>query len=275
MNLKSPSVLSSSIRSSELGPKVLTRTNTTGEHASAHPSPTEPVHRVLIIERDSMSSDLLANTLARNRQLSVSCTQPQDLLRQLTTAQIDLAVISADLTHNLKNGFELASTVAQSYPATQIVILLARSSRETVISAFRSGARGVFSREQPATDFLDCVEHVRKGFIWAGGQEADYVLEAFRCMPAPDVNHGNGEPPLTERELQVVQHAAMGKTNKMIAGELRLSEHTVKNYLFRAFEKLGVSNRVELLFQLTLKGYNIRPTPSVAPPKENGAPVQI
>ena len=65
--------------------------------------------------------------------------------------------------------------------------------------------------------------------------------------------------PLTERELDVVRHAAIGKTNKVIAAELKLSEHTVKNYLFRAFEKIGVSNRVELLFYLTLKGHSLGP----------------
>ena len=51
---------------------------------------------------------------------------------------------------------------------------------------------------------------------------------------------------------QVVHCAARGKTNKAIASELCLSEHTVKNYLFKAFEKLGVSSRVELLFYLCL-----------------------
>ena len=61
--------------------------------------------------------------------------------------------------------------------------------------------------------------------------------------------------PLTLRELEVVKCAARGKTNKVIASELSLSEHTVKNYLFRAFEKLGVSNRVELLFYLTSRGH--------------------
>ena len=49
----------------------------------------------------------------------------------------------------------------------------------------------------------------------------------------------------------MAQSAAAGKTNKQIAGELGLSEHTVKNYLFRVFEKLGISTRVELLLRLS------------------------
>lgn len=59
---------------------------------------------------------------------------------------------------------------------------------------------------------------------------------------------------LSKREVQVAERAAQGYSNKQIATELRLSEHTVKNYLGRVFEKLGVSNRCELLFLLFNEG---------------------
>jgi len=138
-------------------------------------------------------------------------------------------------------------------------MLLDESTPASVIDAFRSGARGVFSRQQPVTEFLDCLVHVRKGFIWAAEREAAFLLEAFRCIPAPDPAKTNNSLSLTMRELQVARCAAKGKTNKAIAGELGLSEHTVKNYLFRAFEKLGVSNRVELLLYLMVRGYAVEP----------------
>jgi DNA-binding CsgD family transcriptional regulator len=59
---------------------------------------------------------------------------------------------------------------------------------------------------------------------------------------------------LSKRELEVVRCAGEGLNNKDIAEKLSLSEHTVKNYLFRAFEKIGVSSRVELLFYLSKQG---------------------
>jgi DNA-binding NarL/FixJ family response regulator len=62
---------------------------------------------------------------------------------------------------------------------------------------------------------------------------------------------------LTVREMQVVRSAASGMTNREIAKELGLSDHTVKNYLFKAFEKLGVSSRVELLLSLVLGGQTV------------------
>jgi two-component system nitrate/nitrite response regulator NarL len=214
-----------------------------------------PEFQVLIVDRDSMSSDLLANALVRDCRCEAAAIQSADLPHALSTNEVDLVVIGAELSSKSGDGFDLAYTVCRAFPRTYIVMLLNQTTHESVIKAFRSGARGVFSRQQPMADFLDCVEHVRKGFIWAGREETNSLLEAFQSIPAPSLVTAIDSPTLTVRELQVVQYAAKGKTNKTIACELGLSEHTVKNYLFRAFEKLGVSSRVELLFYLTLRGH--------------------
>jgi DNA-binding NarL/FixJ family response regulator len=227
-----------------------------------------PAFRVLIVDRDSMSSDLLATRLTRDRNFQAFGVPSIDLLDRMTNGTVHLVVIGADLNDDTKNGFELALTVRRSHPAVPIVILLNQSTHDSVIHAFRSGARGVCSRQQPVTDFIDCVEYVRKGFIWAGAQETTFLLDAFRSIPSPNMPMASVSSPLTMRELQVVKCAARGKTNKAIAGELGLSEHTVKNYLFHAFDKLGVSNRVELLFYLTLRGHIFGTGPADDPQSE-------
>jgi two-component system nitrate/nitrite response regulator NarL len=225
--------------------------------------------RALIVDRDSMTSDLLASTLSRERNCRASAVSSANLLRILETDHAEIIVIGAELNHQSQTGFDLAQIVRRAHPGVLIVILLNQSTHESVVNAFRCGARGVFSRQQPATEFLDCVEHVRKGFIWAGALETTLLLDAFRCIPSPDVTVGNEASALTERELQVVQCAAKGMTNKIIAAELGLSEHTVKNYLFRSFEKIGVSNRVELLFYLTMRGHPLGPA------KANGSEADL
>ncbi len=216
---------------------------------------TEPTFRVLIVDRDSMSSDLLANALDRECGCEAIPIQADELSHSLSSAKADLVVIGAEVTSKSGDAFELTESVCQTYRDVNVVILLNQDSHESVIRAFRSGARGVFSRQQPMAEFLDCVEHVRKGFIWAGREQTNSLLQALKSIPAPNPFTASDSPSLTARELEVVQYAAKGKTNKTIASELGLSEHTVKNYLFRAFEKLGVSSRVELLFYLTLKGH--------------------
>jgi len=190
----------------------------------------------------------------------------------MADAKAQLVIIGADLNHETMTGFDLAHTVRREHPSVPVVILLNRSTHDAVITAFRCGAHGVFSRQQPVADFLDCVEHARKGFIWAGAQETTFLLDAFSSMTSPNLAQDSESSPLTMRELQVVKCAARGKTNKSIACELGLSEHTVKNYLFRAFEKLGVSNRVELLFYLTQRGHTFGPGRANDPESDLGIP---
>lgn len=220
---------------------------------------TGPTYRVLIVDRDSMSGDLLAMAVSRVCDCDAIVVESADLLAELATKKVDIVVISSDLNSIPGTGFNLAHKVNRVHPEASVVMLLNHATPESVIIAFRSGVRGVFSRQQPMTEFVDCINHVKKGFIWAGRQETNSLLEAFKNIPAPNVTTTGDSPTLSARELQVVQYAAMGKTNRAIANELALSEHTVKNYLFRAFEKLGVSNRVELLFYLTTRGHSLTP----------------
>ena len=215
----------------------------------------DPVCRVLIADRDSISSHLLADSLVRNRKYDASAVSATDLLLSLAGGDTDLVVIGAELSSGQQSGFDLADTISRTYPEIVIVLLLNQHTDESVINALRSGARGIFSRRQSIVEFLDCIDHVKKGFIWAGKEETDALLRAFQILPAASFTTSRTTPPLTKREFEVVQCAAKGKTNKNIAIDLGLSEHTVKNYLFRAFDKLGVSSRVELLFYLTIRGH--------------------
>ncbi len=216
----------------------------------------EGAFRAVIVGRDSLTGSLLAESLVHNLKCDSEVARHSDLLRVLGTSKVDLVILSADLNSIPGAGFDLATAVSSAYPLVPIIILLEDPMKDLVVRAFLSGARGVFDPQDSMSAFIDCVEHVRKGMIWAGKQASDSFLEAFRSIPAPRLLSKDDSSALSARELQVVQCAARGKTNKAIASELRLSEHTVKNYLFKAFEKLGVSNRVELLFYLTVRGHS-------------------
>jgi two-component system, NarL family, nitrate/nitrite response regulator NarL len=213
--------------------------------------------QLLVLDRNRMSSQMLADSLTKNQRFKpVAVGSTSEALAALSSGLQQTVVISGDLNIGGSLGIQFARTVHARYPQLGIVILLDRAARDSVIEAFRSGAKGVFSRTEPISEFLRCVEQVSRGEIWAGKAESDFLLQAFKSIPAPRIASINGDVPLTKRELQVVQHAARGHTNKVIADELGLSEHTVKNYLFRSFGKLGVSSRVELLFFLTIEGQN-------------------
>src|SRR4029077_6843259 len=121
---------------------------------------------------------------------------------------------------------------------------------ESVMASFRCGATGVFSRTSPLSELHTCIERVSQGEIWASRGHSQFLLEAVRSIPSWEGIETAKIGRLSPRELQVAESAAQGQSNKQIANRLGLSEHTIKNYLIRIFEKLGVSNRIELLFQL-------------------------
>jgi DNA-binding NarL/FixJ family response regulator len=219
-------------------------------------APRQETIRVLIADRDSMSSGLLASALSRDQHFEGTAIHPGELLHAVKTTEVDLVVIAVDVNADSGSSFDLANAVYLTHPNIYVVLLLSQTHDEFVVNAFRAGARGVFSRRQSMTEFVDCIQRVAKGSIWAGELETSALLEALKSIPAPNLFSKVDSPKLTVRELEVVQYAARGKTNRTIAGELQLSEHTVKNYLYRAFEKLGVSNRRELLFYLTVRGIN-------------------
>jgi two-component system nitrate/nitrite response regulator NarL len=207
--------------------------------------------RVAIAERDRMSSQLLAESLERDSQFRVvALPSIEELVSVATTRKPDVAVISADFAPRIKKGLQVARVLSVRFPSIRIVLLLDSLARESVLASFRSGARGVFCRTELVSEFRACVEHVSRGEIWARGTAAEYLVEAVRNSPSCDAIEGHLGM-LSKREFEVVQLAVQGQTNKQIAGQLRLSEHTVKNYLFRIFEKLGVSSRTELLFLLS------------------------
>jgi DNA-binding CsgD family transcriptional regulator len=92
---------------------------------------------------------------------------------------------------------------------------------------------------------------VHDGQVWASSSEVKFALEALSSAPTIRAINAAGSNLLSRREMQVVHYLAEGLTNREIGERLGLSRHTIKNYLLKIFDKLGVSNRVELLF-LTL-----------------------
>jgi DNA-binding CsgD family transcriptional regulator len=139
-------------------------------------------------------------------------------------------------------------------PRTKAVVLLDSQKKEDVVNAFRAGARGIFSRESSVELFCKCMHRVDQGEIWGDARSVTLAIDALASTPVVRAVGKNGVNLLSKRELEVVQCLVQGLTNREIADQIGLSQHTVKNYLFRVFDKLGVSSRTELLFMTLSQG---------------------
>jgi DNA-binding NarL/FixJ family response regulator len=205
---------------------------------------------VVIADSNAMTGRLLSDQFKRHSDIRViSCaTDRASLLGSVRQIKSDVALISADLQDGPLSGVAAVREVHDADPNLRSILLFDRPEPQIVVDSLRAGARGVFSRcTYDFPTLRKCIRRVREGQIWLGNMELEYVLGALsdtrpRCLVSPD-----GLKLLSPREEGVMRLVAEGLGNREIAKALDLSEHTIKNYLFHIFDKLGISNRVELV----------------------------
>jgi len=207
--------------------------------------------RIFLADTNQLICRLLAEALERDSGFCVTATAVSsgELITALRQSRPDVALIGAHLQEGPLSGFARLPELRAEFPRLPWIMLLDRTDSELVVNAFRAGARGVYSRSDSDISMLcKCIRRVAEGQVWADSKQLHYLLEAFAKPHVPrDAPRDRGLTLLTAREETVVRLVAEGMGNREIAQHLSLSEHTVKNYLFRIFEKLGFSNRVELV----------------------------
>jgi two-component system, NarL family, nitrate/nitrite response regulator NarL len=206
--------------------------------------------RVFVADSSPIHTQLLADGLKRDPDLRVifPVSDSSGLIAEVMASDIDVLVISANLDEQPLKGLEILQELRTSFPGIRAIVLLHSSKRELIVDAFRAGGRGIFSRQGSIEMLIKAVRCVHEGQIWANSREMSLAVEALANSRKVRAVNGNGLSLLSRREMEVVKCLAEGMTNREIAERLQLSQHTIKNYLFRVFDKLGVSSRVELLF---------------------------
>jgi DNA-binding NarL/FixJ family response regulator len=196
-----------------------------------------------------MGCQLMVRALEQSRQpikVVGAAMESVEILKGLAENPSDVAIISADLKDRPNTGLGVVREARVSYPHTRIIVLVDSPERALVVEGFRAGADGVFSRDESFEMLCKCIRSVYGGQIWADGNQQRFIIEALTVDQPQPIKGANGTHLLTKREEELVQLVAEGLTNRDIARQLNLTEHTVRNYLFRIFNKLGTSNRLEL-----------------------------
>jgi DNA-binding NarL/FixJ family response regulator len=205
---------------------------------------------VLIADSNRMQAQLLTSALRRRSEFSIS-TCPADfdqILQAVIASPAKVFILTLNHAASIANQLAAMRRIHLSYPTVAKVLLVESYDRELIVNAFRSGARGIFCISNAHFRLLcRCILRVAAGQIWANTEQMNFLLDLISEVPSLRVLNAHGRKLLTPREEQVVALVAEGRSNRDIARELNLSEHTIKKYLFRIFDKLGISSRVELV----------------------------
>ena len=208
--------------------------------------------RIAIADDHPIFRDGLRRLLALEPDMEVvgEAADGEEALAILNSAHPDLLLL--DLAMPRGSGIEVLRRVPAEHKATRLLLLTASVDKGQVVEALRLGARGVVMKDSATQLLIKAIRAVMKGEYWVGRDSVADMLQYLR-----DTEQKASSAPkyrLTPRETDVVAAVVAGYTNKDIAQKFKISEDTVKHHLTSIFDKVGVSNRLELaLFAINHK----------------------
>jgi DNA-binding NarL/FixJ family response regulator len=160
-------------------------------------------------------------------------------------------VLLLDVAMPGTNGLAALRAMQQTGTHTRVILVTAAIERADIVVALRLGARGIVTKASASEVLWKCIRAVMGGEYWVGRNRVTDLENALREVAEPARGVVRRQFGLTPRELEMIAAILAGFTNIDIAGRFGISEKTVKHHLTNIFDKLGVSNRLELaLFAL-------------------------
>jgi len=211
---------------------------------------TPEIISVLVADSNQTQSELLCCALRRQGTFKVANASAElsACLSVLERDPADVLLLADGITADRNGLYELLRAVRSAYPKIAIILLLDDYDRDLVVNSLRAGARGLFClASMPFKSLCRCIASVHQGQYWTNTEQMRYVIDALSIGPSRRLVNSRHQVLLTPREEQTVGLVTEGLNNRDIARELNLKENTVKKSLLRIYDKVGVSNRVELV----------------------------
>jgi two-component system, NarL family, nitrate/nitrite response regulator NarL len=175
--------------------------------------------------------------------------------------ELDPDVLLLDLRMPNLDGLSALQVLQQTNKRTKVIVLTASEDKNEFVQAMKLGCSGIVLKQTAPELIVKSIRKVYGGEIWLDSNTTAAVMRQF-ASPS-DIASGGGpgksreRSPLSQREREIVQLVAQGFKNKEMAEKMFISEQTVKNHLHNIFDKLGVSDRLELALYAIHKGLHI------------------
>lgn len=166
----------------------------------------------------------------------------QDLRAIAGTVAADVLLLEGSL---LAGTIDAIPELVALMPQLKVIVQTSNAEEAHTVELYRKGVRGIIPRSISPELLVRCIRKIAAGETWIDNQSVNWVIEAYRTQ-AVALTDPKLQPRLSPKELAIIACITQGKRNKEIAFQLNTTEQVIKNYLRKIYEKLGVSDRLEL-----------------------------
>lgn len=202
-----------------------------------------PIHVILAdsqaIYRVGMSKIFAAEG---DLHIAAQVDKLEDLHSLPESLSADVLVLEGNL---LAGTTDAIPEIVTRLPDIKIIVQTSSTDENHTVEMYRRGVRGIIPRSISPELLVRCVRKIAAGETWIDNKSVNWVIEAYRSQ-AVALTDPKLQPRLSAKELNIIALITQGKRNKEIAFQIGTTEQVVKNYLRKIYEKLGVSDRLEL-----------------------------
>lgn len=217
--------------------------------------------KVLIADAQPVVVEGIRSVLGDSGSVQIVGEAADGLETVSKAVQLDPDVVLMDLRLPRLDGLSVIRTLQTRAPRSKVLLFAAAESRDEFVEAMKLGCCGVLLKEGPLHLIEKSITRVHAGEIWLDASTTAAVIRQFSspgAVGAPEASTGGAAAPalnskptrertqLSQREREIIVLIAQGYKNKEIAEKMFITEQTVKNHLHNVFDKLGVSDRLEL-----------------------------
>lgn len=198
--------------------------------------------RILIADDHNLVAELCKNLLQSEFDVVGIAVDGRSLVRMACQHRPDVIIV--DIAMPLLNGLDAADQVKQSLPAVKIIFLTMNSDPAIAVEGLRRGASGYVLKTSAVSELFFCVHEVLRGNTYVSSRISKRDIDTLRSEAKQLVDEADR---LTERQREVLQLLAEGKSMKEVGSELQMTTRTVAFHKYRIMELLGVHNGADLV----------------------------
>ncbi|GGH14586.1 response regulator transcription factor [Silvibacterium dinghuense] len=204
----------------------------------------KPLIRILLADSQAIYRVGMRKVFALEDDIRVvgQVERMDDLHAALTRHPSDVLLLEGNLIAGTTDAIPEIVRIA---PEIKIIVQTVGTDEAHTVELYRRGVRGIIPRSIAPELLVKCVRKIAGGETWIDNQSVNWVIEAYRSQ-ATAITNPKSQPRLSPKELSIIACITQGKRNKEIAFQLGTTEQVVKNYLRKIYDKLGVSDRLEL-----------------------------